>query len=97
MSNIIGIYKITSPTGKIYIGQSWNIKERFRTYKRLKCKAQRKLYSSLAKYSTCLHIFSIEEEIKNCTQSELDSKENYYWKFYTDKGAEMLNLREGGS
>ena len=29
---ICGIYKITSPTGRIYIGQSKNIKQRFRDY-----------------------------------------------------------------
>ena len=32
---MIGIYKITSPTGKIYIGQSINLKRRFRDYKKL--------------------------------------------------------------
>jgi len=30
--NTIGIYKITSPTGKIYVGQSCNIERRFNTY-----------------------------------------------------------------
>lgn len=32
---IIGIYKITSLTGKIYIGQSVNILDRFNRYKNL--------------------------------------------------------------
>jgi predicted GIY-YIG superfamily endonuclease len=30
---MIGIYKITSPTGKIYIGESSNIEKRIHTYK----------------------------------------------------------------
>lgn len=29
---MIGIYKITSPSGKVYIGQSVNIKERFKSH-----------------------------------------------------------------
>ena len=37
----IGIYKITSPSNKIYIGQSINIERRFKEYKTLKnCKFQ---------------------------------------------------------
>lgn len=35
---MIGIYKITSPTGKIYIGQSKNIPDRIKRYKGLRCK-----------------------------------------------------------
>ena len=31
---MIGIYKITSPTGRIYIGQSVNIERRFKQHKR---------------------------------------------------------------
>lgn len=32
---ITGIYKIISPTGKIYIGQSIDIEKRWKAYKRL--------------------------------------------------------------
>ena len=37
---MIGIYKITNPKGKIYIGQSINIENRFKVYKRYNCKGQ---------------------------------------------------------
>ena len=48
---MIGIYKITSPSNKIYIGQSINIERRFNSYKNLShCKQQIKLYNSLQKY-----------------------------------------------
>jgi hypothetical protein len=43
----IGIYKITSPTNKVYIGQSIKINERKRKYKKLDCKNQPKIYNSL--------------------------------------------------
>lgn len=46
----IGIYKLTSPSGKIYIGQSKNIERRFYYYKISHCKSQVKLYNALEKY-----------------------------------------------
>jgi hypothetical protein len=42
----IGIYKITSPSAKIYIGSSKNIYFRFLRYKALSNKTQTKLYNS---------------------------------------------------
>jgi predicted GIY-YIG superfamily endonuclease len=30
---MIGIYKITSPSGKVYIGQSWDIYDRWKKHK----------------------------------------------------------------
>lgn len=33
MNKLIGIYKITSPTDRIYIGQSKDINKRFNSYK----------------------------------------------------------------
>lgn len=46
MEKITGIYKITSPSGRIYIGSSKNIRRRFYSYKNLHCKDQPKLYNS---------------------------------------------------
>jgi len=59
---MIGIYKITNPKGKIYIGQSINIKRRFNEYKRLNCSQQPKIYNSLLKYGSDNHKFEIIEE-----------------------------------
>lgn len=42
-----GIYKIISPTNKIYIGQAIDIIFRINQYEKLNCKNQRKLYNSL--------------------------------------------------
>ena len=66
---MIGIYKITSPTNKIYIGQSTNIKQRWNDYnKMIRCKRQTRLYNSLKKYGPKNHIFEILEE---CSESQL--------------------------
>lgn len=91
---IIGIYKITSPSNKIYIGQSVNIHKRWQSYRMLRCKFQRHLYSSFLKYGVETHIFEI---IQECEKEELNTLEKYYINYYdifnTDKG---LNIREGG-
>jgi group I intron endonuclease len=91
---ICGIYKITSPTGKVYIGQSTDVKRRFSKYKKLSCNRQFKLYNSFLKYGTDKHIFEILTE---CSESNLNELEIYYISLYnsfnTDHG---LNLRSGG-
>ena len=43
---MIGIYKITSPSNKIYIGQTTNYKKRLGDYYNLNCINQIKLYNS---------------------------------------------------
>lgn len=76
---MIGIYKIISPSGKIYIGQSTNINKRFQHYKYLDCKEQTKLYRSFLKYGYINHIFEIIEE---CDISLLNERERYYQELY---------------
>lgn len=86
---MIGIYKITSPSGKIYIGQSIDIKERLRQYKGLRCKKQFKLYRSLLKYGFENHKIEI---ICECSIDELNAKERYFQEFYNcvDKGLNCI-------
>jgi group I intron endonuclease len=84
---MIGIYKITSPTNKIYVGQSINIEKRFKQYKRLDCKKQPKLYNSLQKHGVDAHIFEILEE---CSLDELNVKE-VFWKQKYNTISEGLN------
>ncbi|MGK2864895.1 MAG: GIY-YIG nuclease family protein [Chitinophagaceae bacterium] len=73
------IYKIISPSGKIYIGQTINLKVRIRKYKSLHCKTQSKLYNSLKKYSFDKHKFEI---IAIFSEELLNEKERYYQEFY---------------
>ena len=75
---LTGIYKITSPTGKIYIGQSVNIKNRFKQYKYISNNKiiGPKLYNSLKKHGFENHQFEIIEE---CIIEQLNEKE-IYWK-----------------
>jgi group I intron endonuclease len=88
---MVGIYKIVSPVGKIYIGQSIKIEQRFEYYVKLNCRQQIKLYNSLKKYTPENHLFEIVEE---CEEIYLNSRERYWQEYYDvltpTKG---LNLR----
>jgi group I intron endonuclease len=57
-----GIYKITNPNGKVYIGQSIDIDKRWNKYKVKNCKPQIRLYNSLNKYGWENHYKDIIEE-----------------------------------
>lgn len=89
-----GIYKITSPVGKIYIGQSVNISSRIRVYKGLHCKSQTKLFNSLKKYGYDLHKFEV---ICYCEKEKLNELETHYITLFNSTGLNGLNLKDGGS
>lgn len=91
---LCGIYKITSPTNKIYIGQSINIHHRKGVYKRCNCKNQHKIYNSIKKHGWDKHKFEI---LQLCDYSEINDLEKYYIALYQSNKTEFgLNLREGG-
>ena len=94
MNKICGIYKITSPTSKVYIGQSIDINRRINFYKNARCKKQTKLYYSIIKYGWEMHVFEI---IHECQEIKLNDLEAYYIKFYNTFNTEHgLNLTTGG-
>ena len=86
---MVGVYKIESPSGRIYIGQSTDIDKRFSYYKKLKCKTQAKLYRSLLKYGVESHSFEV---IWLCSQYELNYFERKFQLKYNSVES-GLNLR----
>jgi hypothetical protein len=88
MSQIIGIYKITSPTNKIYIGKSKNIISRWKNYKSLNCYQQPIIHASLKRHGVDKHRFEIIEE---CDFNLLDERELYWYNHYLNNGHIMLN------
>jgi group I intron endonuclease len=71
-----GIYKITSPTGKIYIGQSCNIDRRMIEHKYNSKTKNLKLYSSLRKYGIENH--KIEVLFLSNDKNEMNKMESFY-------------------
>lgn len=97
-----GIYKYISPTGKIYIGKTIDLKRRKQEYKRLQCTGQPKLYYSFCKYGYDNHIYEeIECDLSDLLELEIKYKleviNNLGWEyalFYKthDEGGNELPL-----
>jgi group I intron endonuclease len=77
---MVGIYKVTSPSGRVYVGQSIDIEHRFYEYSLLtNCESQIKLFRSLKKHGADKHIFEVLEE---CDIKHLNKRERYYQDYY---------------
>lgn len=94
MQILCGIYMITSPKGRIYIGYATNIHNRWYYYLTKTLKGQRKLKNSLNKHGAYNHKFDI---IEICSNDKLKEREVYYISFYdTFRTLHGLNLTRGG-
>lgn len=91
---MIGIYKITSPTGRIYIGQSVNIKRRWSQYLKCDDKFNKsvsysvKLFRSFLKYGAINHTYEV---IEHCLVDSLNDRERYWQDFYNAASPKNLN------
>jgi len=75
-----GIYKITSPSDRTYIGQSINIEKRFSSYFKLRdCNKQILLIRSFKKHGVENHLFEI---IEICSKDLLNERERYWQEYY---------------
>lgn len=89
----IGIYKWMSPTGRIYIGQSTNLKRRKEWYLSggIVNASMPKLKRSFKKYGIENHIFEI---IEYCFIEKLNDRE-IYWGLFFNTLKEGLNCKLG--
>jgi group I intron endonuclease len=92
MEKIGHIYKITSPSNKVYIGQSINLSLRIYHYRKLHCKKQAHLYNSILKYGWSEHKFEVLESI---SKDSLNEREAYWIEFF-DSFKNGMNLTSGG-
>ena len=76
---LTGIYKITSPTERVYIGQSVDIEDRWSDYRCLDCKSQTALYNSLLKHGVENHKFEI---VSLCYEEQLNEFERDFQEAY---------------
>ena len=98
-----GIYKITNPEGKIYIGLSKNIEKRWKQYKNRVGDSNKKLQESLKILGYNNHVFEIKELIEfdiSLTEKQnnkiLRERERYWIKYYKSDNS-GLNENGGGS
>lgn len=90
VNEYVGIYKITSPTNRVYIGQSVNIDKRKNGYKKGKCKGQKRLNYSIIKYGWEAHIFKV---LEYCLIERLNERERFWQDHYNVLGPDGLNCR----
>lgn len=97
------IYKITSPSGKYYIGQAVNINRRYSDYKRLHhCKNQPYLLNSIKKYGFDNFEKEILDYIECNSNEELQEKLNtleieYILKYDSTNKNKGYNISKGGN
>jgi group I intron endonuclease len=87
------IYKITSPSGLIYIGKSINVKERFKKYKNGNVKTQIKICRSIQKYGWISHTWEVIDSANS--KQELSNLEIFYINKY-NSFKRGLNCSFGG-
>lgn len=88
-----GIYKWTSPSNKVYVGESKTLFKRRSGYEKLK-PYQIRLYNSFKFYGIENHIWEV---IEICEISELKKRERYWQNFYDVLGSNGLNCRLTGT
>lgn len=90
------IYKIVSPTGKVYIGKTVNFSSRMSCYKRNHTPGQHLLGASISKYGWESHQVEILEEVDVEILNELEKKYIKELNTFTYNNPLGLNLTEGG-
>lgn len=94
------IYKITSPSGRIYIGKTSRFEKRKYYYKHCNQKRQPHIYHSLKKYGYESHVIEIVEEFKG--DVNLSNEREIYWiNFYKSNYRKYpenrgMNMTDGG-
>ena len=93
---MIGIYKITNQiNNKIYIGQSQNISQRWKSHRSHYQKDDYPIYRAMRKYGLENFTFEVIEE---CTLEELNDREKYWIKYYNSHNLlNGYNLTDGGN
>jgi len=97
IKSAISIYKVTSPTGKVYIGQTVDLAKRWSQYRNGHSKRQAKLHASFQKHGIDAHGFTELCSLPDGThQIVIDRHEQLFMDLYREAGYELLNLRHAG-
>lgn len=73
------IYRITNPKGEIYIGETKDYHQRWKSYLTLNCEGQPKIYKSLKSYGPENHKFEV---IEKCKSVDRWRREKYWIDFH---------------
>ena len=95
MADKSGVYKFTSPSGKIYIGQTSNFDRRKTEHRYSSKKTMNKLYTSFRKYGMDKHKFEVLFLSDN--SYEKNRMEQFYIDFYNSikLGLNLIDVTRG--
>lgn len=94
---VAGIYKITSPSGRVYIGQAADLYKRFHHYRRGHCKRQPLLFNSFSKYGFDNHKFEVlYSNVQDLDNLEIKTIKEHKSNFNKYPDVRGLNLADGG-
>lgn len=84
-----GVYKITNPKGRVYVGSSFDVEGRINNYKKgWAGRKQPRLFNSFLKYGIDNHEFTI---LEICEKPQTKNRERYWQEVYNTVGDEGLN------
>lgn len=92
-SKVTGIYRLTAPNGKVYIGQSHDVSTRLRQHGK---GVGGKLYNSIRKYGWGNFQKDLILELPDADQEVLNACELFWIKVYDAAGKDNLNSMAGG-
>ena len=90
------VYKITSPTGRVYVGKTTRINDRISYYRNNNKGGQKILDSSIKKYGWDQHIFEIIDEAPVDQLNELEIKYIKEFNTFHYDNPNGMNLTKGG-
>lgn len=96
MDTIGFIYKITSPTGRVYIGKTARLKNRITYYRNNNKGGQKMIDSSIKKYGWDKHIFEVIDEAPIDQLDELEIKYIKEYNTFHYDNPNGMNLTRGG-
>lgn len=90
------VYLLTSPSGKQYVGQTWEFEKRMHAYEHKASASQRVLYNAIVKYGwENFTVTIIKRDIQ--TQDAMDATEDAFILMLDTLAPNGYNLRRGGS
>lgn len=91
----VGVYKLTNLlTGACYIGQSWNVEQRFTQHRQ--ARGNYVVSRALRKYGAENFAFELIASLEDTTQEALDALEVHWIQHFRAVGT-VYNVRDGGS
>lgn len=90
-----GIYKIVTPTGSVYIGQSTNIKARWKDHRSPRTGTNYRIGNSIKKYGWREHHFEVIHELpEDIDSNTMCVYESFYINQYRECGFTILNIAD---